>query len=64
MTSQHLTSWAIELEALGHYQAAAEVRARIAAAESVVVGRAARDAEASGDWRRWADLLASCPAAA
>lgn len=58
MTSQHLTSWAIELESLGLYQAAAEVRARIAASASVTAGRAARDAEACGDWRRWAELLA------
>lgn len=64
MTPQHLTSWAIELEALGHYQAAAEVRARIAGAESVVAGRAARDAEAVGDWSRWAELLATRATAA
>lgn len=62
MTPQHLTSWAIELESLGHYQAAAEVRARLAEPESVTAGRAAREAEARGDWQRWADLLASVPA--
>lgn len=72
MSLAHLDALARDLESLGRYAEAESVRLRIAcvpvSAEEIDhlarLGRAARDAEACGDWLLWAELLASCPAAA
>jgi Tfp pilus assembly protein FimT len=64
MTSQHLDALARDLESRGRFAEAEAIRLRIASVPvSVEVGRAARDAETRGDWRRWAELLATVQAA-
>ena len=61
MASQHLDALARDLESLGRFAEAEAIRLRIESVSvSAEVGRAAREAEACGDWRRWADLLARC----
>jgi Tfp pilus assembly protein FimT len=59
MPSQHLDALARDLESLGRFAEAEVVRLRIVSAPvPVEVARASREAEAVGDWGRWAALLA------
>jgi hypothetical protein len=58
MTSHDLDALARDYESLGRFAEAEAIRLRIASVSvSAEAGRAARDAEARGDWRRWAELL-------
>jgi Tfp pilus assembly protein FimT len=59
MSPADLDALARDLESQARFSEAESVRLRIVTSQvSAEIGRAARDAEASGDWRRWSWLLA------
>lgn len=69
MSPQHLDALARDLESQGRFAEAESVRLRFVCVpvsapvtdRLAQLGRAAREAEARGDWRRWAELLSRSP---
>lgn len=64
MLPTYLDALARDLESRERYAEAAELRSRCGVVVSVESGRAAREAETEGDWRRWAELLSGSVSAA